>query len=155
MERLLWLVKTYIEWPLIITMTSLWARWRLKSASWLFTQPFIQTQIKKTSKLPVTGPLCVEFTGHFTFYFYTKTSDGELCYFFDLRLNKLFPLKNVIKWIGIPQLYLTRKSELCRNMAYGQRLFYYQTYESTGYPPTLLLTRFYLINDWTNDSISI
>ena len=43
----------------IITVTSLWARWRRKSpASQLFTQPLIQTQIKKTSKLRVTG-LCV------------------------------------------------------------------------------------------------
>ena len=31
------------HWGLHITMTSWWARWRLKSAaSWLFTQPFIQ-----------------------------------------------------------------------------------------------------------------
>ena len=31
-----------------ITMTSLWARWLLKSpASWVFTQPFNQEQIKK------------------------------------------------------------------------------------------------------------
>ena len=38
-----------------ITMTSLWARWHIESpASRLFTQPFIQTQIK-TSKLRVTG----------------------------------------------------------------------------------------------------
>ena len=36
-----------------------WARWRRKSpAQPLFTQPFIQMQIKKTSKLRVTG-LCV------------------------------------------------------------------------------------------------
>ena len=40
-------------------MTSQWARWRLKSpASRLFTQPFIQAQIKETSKLRVTG-LCM------------------------------------------------------------------------------------------------
>ena len=48
-----------------ITMTSQWARWRLKSpASGLFTQPFIQTQIKENIKAlrhwplwnsPVTG----------------------------------------------------------------------------------------------------
>ena len=39
-----------------ITMTSQWARWRLKSpASRLFTQPIIETQIKKTSKLRITG----------------------------------------------------------------------------------------------------
>ena len=41
-----------------ITMTSWWARRRLKSpASRLFTQPFIQLRLKKTSKLRVTG-LC-------------------------------------------------------------------------------------------------
>ena len=41
-----------------ITMTSKWARWRLKSqASRLFTQPFIQRRSKKTSKHRVTG-LC-------------------------------------------------------------------------------------------------
>ena len=42
----------------LITVTSLWARWRLKSpASPLFTQPFIRVLSKKTSKLRVTG-LC-------------------------------------------------------------------------------------------------
>ena len=45
--------------PLVffITMTSWWARWRLKSpASQLFTQPFIsRCRSKKTSKLRVTG----------------------------------------------------------------------------------------------------
>ena len=46
-----------IGW-IAITMTSHWARWRLRSpASWLFTQPFIQALIKKTLKLCVTG-LC-------------------------------------------------------------------------------------------------
>ena len=41
-----------------ITMISQWARWHLKSpASRLFTQPFIQAKLKKTSKLRVTG-LC-------------------------------------------------------------------------------------------------
>ena len=41
-----------------ITMTSLWARWRLKSPAFrLFVQPFVQTQIKEISKLRFTG-LC-------------------------------------------------------------------------------------------------
>ena len=41
-------------------MTSKWARWRLKSpASRLFTQPFIQTQIKENIKAPRHWPLCV------------------------------------------------------------------------------------------------
>ena len=44
---------------LVITMTSLWARWRLKSpATPLFTQPFIQTQIKENIKAPRHWPLC-------------------------------------------------------------------------------------------------
>ena len=48
-----------------ITMTSWWARCRLKTpASRLFTQPFIQEQIKENIKAPRHGPLCGEFTGH-------------------------------------------------------------------------------------------
>ena len=47
-----------------ITMTSELARWRLKSpASRLFTQPFIRAQIKKTSKLIVTGFCAVNSPG--------------------------------------------------------------------------------------------
>ena len=47
-----------------ITMTSWWQRWRLKSpASRLFTQPFIQTQIKENIKAPRHWPLCGEFSG--------------------------------------------------------------------------------------------
>ena len=50
--------------PPFITMTSKWARWRLKSpASWLFTQPFIQAQIKANIKAPRHWPLWREFTG--------------------------------------------------------------------------------------------
>ena len=40
------------------TMTSQWARWRLKSpASPLFTQPFIRAQIKENIKVPRHWPL--------------------------------------------------------------------------------------------------
>ena len=47
-----------------ITLTSWWPRWRLKSpASRMFTQPFIQTQIKENIKAPRHWPLCGEFTG--------------------------------------------------------------------------------------------
>ena len=46
-----------------ITVTSWWARWRLKSpASRLFTQPFIQTRIKENIKAPRHWPLCGELT---------------------------------------------------------------------------------------------
>ena len=49
-----------------IIMTSWWAWWRLKSpASWLFTQPFIQTQIEENLKAPRHWPLCGEFPGEF------------------------------------------------------------------------------------------
>ena len=48
-----------------ITMTSQWARWRLQSpASPLFTQPFIQVQIKENITAPRHWPLCGEFTGN-------------------------------------------------------------------------------------------
>ena len=47
-----------------ITMTSQWTWWRLRSpASRLFTQPFIQTQIKENIKAPRHWPLCGDFTG--------------------------------------------------------------------------------------------
>ena len=48
-------------------MTSQWARWRLKSpTSPLFTQPFIQAQIKENIKAPRHWPLCEEFTDKFS-----------------------------------------------------------------------------------------
>ena len=47
-----------------ITLTSQWARWRLKSpASALFIQLFIQVQIKENIKAPRYWALCGEFTG--------------------------------------------------------------------------------------------
>ena len=69
-----WVCRHYIPWmqktiatqmsKCCITMTSYWPRWRLKSpASRLFTQPFIQTQIKENIKAPRHWPLCEEFTG--------------------------------------------------------------------------------------------
>ena len=46
-----------------ITMTSKWERWRLKSpASRLFTQLFIQAQIKENISAPRYWPLWGEFT---------------------------------------------------------------------------------------------
>ena len=45
-----------------LTVTSLWVQWRLKlPASWLFTQPFVQAQIKENTKAPRHWPLCGEF----------------------------------------------------------------------------------------------
>ena len=49
-----------------ITVTSQWARRRLQSpASRLFTQPFIQAQIKEKIKAPRHWTLCGELTGEF------------------------------------------------------------------------------------------
>ena len=49
---------------IVITVTSQWARWRLKSPpSRVFIQPFIQAQIKKKSKLRVTD-LCAGNSRH-------------------------------------------------------------------------------------------
>ena len=49
----------------IVKLTSKWPRWRLKSpaAAWLFTQSFIQAQIKENIKALRHWPLCGEFTG--------------------------------------------------------------------------------------------
>ena len=62
---------------IVITMTSWWALWRLKSpALWLFPQPFIRAQIKKISNLCITG-LCEEnspVTGEFSAQ---RASDAE------------------------------------------------------------------------------
>ena len=61
--ELLWCQLSHHWWHWGITMTSQWARWRLKSpASRLFTKPFIQTQIKENIKAPRHWPLCGEFT---------------------------------------------------------------------------------------------
>ena len=47
-----------------ITLTSQWARWRLKSPAYgLFTQLFIQVQIKEDITAPRHWPLCGEFIG--------------------------------------------------------------------------------------------
>ena len=47
----------------IITMTSSWGRWRLKSPpARLFTQPFIQAQMKENIKAPRHWPMCGECT---------------------------------------------------------------------------------------------
>ena len=48
----------------MISMTSKWARWRLKSpASRVFIQTFVQAQVKENIKLPRHWPLWGEFTG--------------------------------------------------------------------------------------------
>ena len=60
--------KAYSNWQHTkhpITMTSKWARWRLKTpASRLFTQQFIQAKIKETIAALSHWPLCGEFTDY-------------------------------------------------------------------------------------------
>ena len=68
-----WYIQTWIQrwaridvmaWKRFITLTSQWARWRLKSqASRLFTQPFILVQITGNIVAPGHWHLCGEFTG--------------------------------------------------------------------------------------------
>ena len=59
---------THAHWNLSVllttTVTSWWAGWRFKlPAPRLFTQPFVQAQIKETLKAPRHWPLWREFTG--------------------------------------------------------------------------------------------
>ena len=52
------------EWEWFITVTSSLLRWRHKSPAWrLFTQLFIQAQIKENIKAPRHWPLWGEYTG--------------------------------------------------------------------------------------------
>ena len=70
-----------------ITMTSQWARWRLKSpVSRLFTQPFIQAQIKENIKALRHWPLWGEFTDD-RWIPPQRASDAEM-----------FPFDDVIMW---------------------------------------------------------
>ena len=68
-----------------ITLTSWWARWRLKTmVSRLFTQPFAQAQIKENTKAPrhwplsgnspVTGEVPAQRASNAEFFFYLMTS---------------------------------------------------------------------------------
>ena len=73
-----------------IIMTSSWARWCIKSqASQLFTQPFVQVQIKENIKSPRHWPLCGEITGAVNYphkgqvrqkkWFHLMTSSWRIC----------------------------------------------------------------------------
>ena len=56
--------RTWPQWVNGITVTSYWVWWRFKSpAPHLFTQQFIQLQIKENIKAPHHWPLWGEFTG--------------------------------------------------------------------------------------------
>ena len=62
----------------IITVTSLWAEWRLKSpALRLFTQPFVQVQMKENIKALRHWPLWGEFTGDCWIPHSQRASDAE------------------------------------------------------------------------------
>ena len=74
-------------------MTSQWAGWRLKSpTSRLFTQPFMQAQIKENIKAPRHWPLWGEFT-----------SDRWIPHK-GLVTRKMFPFDDVIMRIPDPNL---------------------------------------------------
>ena len=64
-----------------IAVTSQWARWRLKSpAPRLFTQPFIQTQIKESIKAPRPWPLWGNspVTGEISAQMASKAENGSI-----------------------------------------------------------------------------
>ena len=91
-----------IAFCLNITMTSQWARWRLKSpASRLLTQPCIQVQIKENIKAPRHSPLCGEFPAQ-------RASNAEMFPFGDVIMNFHLYLEGVIdkslhwfrQWLG-------------------------------------------------------
>ena len=90
----------------VITVTSSCARWRLRSpASRLFTQPFIQAQIKENIKPPRHWPLCGEFTGY---RWIPRTKDQQH--------GKYFHLMTSSWWIKMSRVnchleYLTSKQE--------------------------------------------
>ena len=88
-----------------ITVTSWWTRWRLKSsASRLFTQPFIQAQMKEKSKLRVID-LCAgnsRVTGEFPAQMATNAGNVFIwwCHQVLFKCNK-----NVVQEAGRPVTY--------------------------------------------------
>ena len=89
---------------LVITVTSYWVQWRLKSsASLLFTQPFIQAQIKKNIRAPHRWPLCRELTNDRCI----PRTNGTIT-------RKMFPFDDVIMvcYKSKPQLWLRHWRQL-------------------------------------------
>ena len=83
---------------LAITMTSKWAQCRLKSpASRLFTQPFIQAQIKENIKAPRHWPLCGEFIGD---RWIPRTKGQSRGKYFHFITSSCFPKIMSIRGIG-------------------------------------------------------
>ena len=89
---------------LVITVTSYWVQWRLKSsASLLFTQPFIQAQIKENIRAPHRWPLCRELTNDR----WIPRTNGTIT-------RKMFPFDDVIMvcYKSKPQLWLRHWRQL-------------------------------------------
>ena len=82
-----------IHWPYnSITVTSLRARWRLKSPAYrLFTQPFVQAQIKENIKASRPWTLWGEFTDDW----WIPHTKGPVT-------RKRFPFDDVITWFDPP-----------------------------------------------------
>ena len=93
--------------PEIITLTSQWPRWSLKSpASRLFTQSFIQTQMKENIKAPRHWPLCGEFTGTGEFPAQRDSNAENVSIWWHHRVWRAFPSHDVIMY----QLYVALSS---------------------------------------------
>ena len=86
----------------ITTVTSYWARWRIRSTvSRLFVQPFIQAQIKGNIKAPRHWPSCGEVTGdrwisYIVIVFCNKLIGIEC---FIASANRSCNLKKKIDWL--------------------------------------------------------
>ena len=86
--------------------TSQWARWRLKApASRLFTQTFIQAQIKENIKPPRHWPLCGEFTGDR----WIPSTKGQWCWKCFHLMTSSWCIRSEIKTVmlcfALPWLY--------------------------------------------------
>ena len=99
-------------WHYCITMTSLWARWRLKSpASRLFTQPFIQGADQRKIKAPRYWPSWGGGGGGIHRWPVNSPHKGPVT-------RKMFPFNDVIMWpcVGYPPVTRRFPSESCGDM---------------------------------------
>ena len=108
----------------IITVTSSWARLRLKlTALRLFAQPFVQMQIKENTKASRHWPLCGEFTGDR----WIPRTNGQ-------QRGKCFHLVTSL-WTSYFRRYLTDESTKAAVHAYiTSRLDYSNSLPLTHWP---------------------
>ena len=88
-----------------ITMTSWWARWRLKPpTSRLFTQPFDQAHIKEIIKAPRHWPLWGKFTGDGEFLAQRASNAEKVCIWWRHHRKVVLQLKKIAKLMMMGKL---------------------------------------------------